>query len=137
MLRHAMGTSTSQKLLVERSVNVDDQNDNGETPLIRSAEGGYLWTPLHKASYCGHLHVAKLLLECGIDVDIWTGKKETPLFLAFSNGKLDVARFLIECGADVYAKNNNGGNPLHAASQQGHLDVVRMLIRLNRHRNCC
>src|SRR5712672_105771 len=72
--------------------------------------------------------IVRFLIECGIDVDIQSGRGETALYLASSSGELDVARFLIEQGADIHTRDNRGWNPLHVESRNGHLDVVRLLL---------
>jgi len=68
------------------------------------------------------------LLECGVDVDIWSRKEETPFFVASRSGMVNILRFLIENNADIHATDEEGWDPLHIASLHGHLDVVRLLV---------
>ena len=85
-------------------------------------------TPLHVASRCGHMKIARRLLGCIADVEAQDKDKETPLHVGSKHGQLKVARMLIERGASMSAQNKDGQAPLHLASQVGRLDVVRMLI---------
>ena len=53
------------------------------------------------ACQCGHVDVARLLIEKDADVGQANNDGSTPLFAAAQNGHVDVARLLIEKGADV------------------------------------
>jgi ankyrin repeat protein len=68
-----------------------------------AAQDGDGWTPLHFASWCGHLDVARLLVEHGADAAAQDRRGSTPLRLASSSGHRDLARFLIEHGANAAA----------------------------------
>ncbi|WP_341816186.1 ankyrin repeat domain-containing protein [Wolbachia endosymbiont (group B) of Elophila nymphaeata] len=86
-------------------------------------------TPLHVAVFNGQLEVAKILVNCGADVNAMsTDWQETPLHMAVQSGKLNVIKFLVEKGADVNAKEERGRAPLHTAAYSGKLDVVKFLV---------
>jgi ankyrin repeat protein len=64
------------------------------------------WSPLLRASRFGHLEVARLLLDRGVDVnakkkDLWTAA----LHLASANGHDKIVELLLERGADVHVLN--------------------------------
>ena len=114
------------------------------------------YTPLHLASYAGHLPIVELLVNNGAKVNIKNGKGErpytwaatqeiktflashgaftltiggvTPFHEASAKGHLsDVTRFVQE-GNDINDKDNYGDTPLHYASRYGHLSIVQYLI---------
>jgi ankyrin repeat protein len=107
------------------------------------------------AKYSGRNDIAALLLERGVELDIFAacmaGAREraveligrqpeligsyshdgwTPLHLACFFGQPALAETLIELGADVNARSRNGmqNMPLHAAAAGRNQDVVRVLL---------
>ena len=88
----------------------------------------YGWTVLCMTSRCGHLEVARLLLEAGADKDKFDHHGQTPLHLASYNGHLEVANLLLQSGADKDQFDHKDKTPLHLASGNGHLEVVRTLL---------
>jgi len=88
-------------------------------------------TPLHYASWNGHLTVVKYLAgQVGATVEAKDNDGDTPLHYASWNGHMTVVQYLVErAGANVEAKNKNGDTPLHCASWYGHgLTVVQYLV---------
>ncbi|KAJ3103600.1 hypothetical protein HDU96_009208, partial [Phlyctochytrium bullatum] len=85
-------------------------------------------TPLHAATFSGHLDVARFLLETGSEIDIRDGRKNTPLFNAALEGHLSLVELLVEKGADIEARGLKGRTSLHNAASGGHLDIARFLI---------
>src|SRR5207247_11263248 len=91
------------------------------------------WTPLHLASFVGHMESARLLLARGADVNARSkstrfAKENTPLHAAAANRQVGVAEILIAHGADVNAKDGSGYTPLAlAADSKNDLLVVILL----------
>ena len=85
-------------------------------------------TPLHLASKCGKMEVARMLLNHGADVTAQNKDGETPLHLASQEGQEEVARMLIEHGANVAAQDKGGWNPLHLVLSAGRVELVRIFI---------
>ena len=55
----------------------------------------FSWSPLHEASWNGHLECVKALLSIGLaPLKSRTNKDETPADLAKANSKKDIAEFL-------------------------------------------
>ena len=55
----------------------------------------FSWSPLHEASWNGHLECVKALLSIGLaPLKSRTNKDETPADLAKANSKKDTAEFL-------------------------------------------
>ncbi|HEY6119814.1 MAG TPA: ankyrin repeat domain-containing protein [Pyrinomonadaceae bacterium] len=73
-------------------------------------------TPLHCATWKGHLDVVKLLLEAGAEVNAHNENSHwgtTPLHAAAHANQAAIAELLINLGADLDAKDLNGQPPLH------------------------
>jgi ankyrin repeat protein len=83
---------------------------------------------LHLASEKGHINVARVLLEHGVDVNARDRNRFTSLHLASKEGHTDVAQFLLEHGVDVNAWGNLRSTALHLASERGRLEVIRLLL---------
>jgi ankyrin repeat protein len=95
---------------------------------VRSRDFGDKWTPLHAASAYGHVEVARVLIEQGVDMAARNDEGYTPLHVASRNGHVDVARFLVEHGADMLVRDNHEATPLHVASVPGRVEVARFLV---------
>lgn len=137
-----------QKLVVQ-GVDVNEDNANGETPLIlASLEGqgevtSYLlqrgarvdarsssgMSPLHAAAYGGHADIAALLIAKGADVNESDNRFQvTPLHLAAEENRVAVAELLLKNGADVKAVERNGYTALTRAGWREHWEIVSMLL---------
>jgi ankyrin repeat protein len=88
------------------------------------------WTPLHLASFFGHLKVAELLLAHNADVLARSRNStgNTPLHAALAGNHKLVAGLLIGRGADVNATDTAGWRPLHLASANNNIDAIKQLI---------
>jgi ankyrin repeat protein len=138
------------EFLIEKEIDVNQQNDDGQNGL-------------HYASRRGHSKIVKLLIEKGIDVNklrkedgynalhiaseegyeeivsILLSQKiieinkqnafgQTALHLASSSGHTNIVKLLIEKGFDAYLQDNNGRKPLEAAIESGHKKIVKFFI---------
>ncbi|KAI9511648.1 ankyrin repeat-containing domain protein [Russula earlei] len=81
------------------------------------------------ASDGGHLHLVRLLLQSGADVESRSKIGSSPLLIASYHGHMDTIRFLLQSGAAARSQNDMGHTPLMMASQNGHRDVVRLLLQ--------
>lgn len=90
--------------------------------------GGFHGSPLHAASYRGHVEMVKLLLEMGADVNLQGGFYGTALQAACAHSRAEVVRQLLEAGADVNAQGGRYGNALQAAAACGSSKIVQQLI---------
>ena len=94
-----------------------------------NAKCGHHGTPLHAASYGGHLEAAHLLVKRKADVTMTNGSKRTALCSAYDGGHLDVMQMLLQNGADVEERYAYSARLLHIASHHGEGDVVELLLR--------
>ena len=94
-----------------------------------NASCGRYGTPLHAASFKGHLDTARLLLDYGADVNSNKGGTP-PLWRAYQGRRLDSMRLLLAHGADVDMQGGDfTGTILHHASSMGRTEVVRLLLQ--------
>ena len=89
---------------------------------------GRLGTPLHAASYSGHLDVVRTLFDHGADVNI-NALGKTPLCAAHTGGHVAVMRLLLEHGANPDVEYVHSGFLFHDASAWGKAEVLRLLLR--------
>lgn len=76
-----------------------------ESPDLLDASNERGSTPLHNASFGGHLEVVKFLLEKGADIEAVNGRGFTPLHFAAYRGHRDVGQLLLDKGANINAVN--------------------------------
>lgn len=73
------------------------------------------WTPLHLASYFGHVQVVAALLEHDALVDVQNDLGDTPLHRAAYTGRLKSVMLLLKHNANVNIKNIEGNYPKNLA----------------------
>lgn len=78
------------------------------SPTVSTHEQSGL-TPLHVASFMGHLSIIVLLLQHGANPNAPTVRSETALHLAARSGQMEVARLLLRNGAQVDARARVSG----------------------------
>ncbi|ERF68305.1 hypothetical protein EPUS_02761 [Endocarpon pusillum Z07020] len=110
------------RLLIEAEVDINYQDQQGETAL-------------HVAARYGHDTCAQLLLEGSGLQKANTELAEytyawTPLFIASVDGNLGVVELLIEAGADVDRVDSSGWTAKEHACLRGHIDVARLLAEV-------
>ena len=95
------------------------------------ANGGVHGTPLHAASWHGHLDAVSLLLDHGADVNLTNEHGRTPLCEAYYGRHLEVMQLLIERGAVVDVQYDDVGLLTHDASYMGETEAIRLLLQHN------
>ena len=136
-------------LLTRGSVDIDQGDPGGATPLMFAAHRGYLrvvrillkkganmfiqtdkgYTAVHSSVREGHLAVTKLLVKAGADLEAATSTGCTPLHTAASRGYPEIASVLIEAGANPNSCMLDGVTPMFAAGTEGHVVVIKVLLR--------
>ena len=91
-----------------------------------------LGSPLHAATYEGHLDIARFLLDLGADPNATNeSMRRTPLCAAYDGGHPEVMRLLLERGAVADVWHSDDERLLHHASYSGNLEVTRLLLQYN------
>jgi ankyrin repeat protein len=86
-------------------------------------------TPLHLALECGHIDIARYLIELGADINLKDKDKASPLHNASYLGNLEIVDLLLKKGAASLNEGNfRGQTPLLYACEKGHADVVARLL---------
>ena len=106
-------------LLIEAGVNLNYQDDQGETAL-------------HVAARFGQGQCARALLQGSRDQKAETDLAEntfgwTPLFIASVDGHINVVELLIKAGADLERLDSSGWTAKEHAALRGHIDIARLL----------
>ncbi len=87
------------------------------------------YTPLHRASYNGHILVVEFLLSKGANVDARTVDGWQPIHCACRWNKATVASLLLQNGALINSQTKGGQTPLHLASSNDRSkDVLELLL---------
>jgi glycerophosphodiester phosphodiesterase len=107
------------KLLVDAGVDINWQDEMGETAL-------------HVAARFGHAECARLLLDGTVDqkVDVELVEKAfawTPLHIASVDGHLQVAELLVAAGAEINKPDASGWTAREHAALRGHMDIAEFL----------
>jgi len=111
------------QVLLEYKVDVNAQDDEGETPLHLTSK-----SESNRPNLDSSLpKIARLLLEHGADVNARRNDCFTALHLAAHRGKVEVVRVLLEHGADVGAKTKKGRSAFQLASGKGGDEIKKLL----------
>lgn len=107
------------ELLVDAGVDINYQDEQGETAL-------------HVAARFGHAQCAEILLAGSVYQKANTELAEstyswTPLFIACVDGHLKVAQLLIEHSADLEKLDSSGWTCKEHAALRGHIAIARLL----------
>ena len=74
-------------------------------------------TPLHVASFCGHLALVNLILDSSTESLEARGQLEgTPLHVACTGKRHEIVKILLGAKAAVDARDESGLRPLHRAA---------------------
>ena len=88
------------------------------------------FTALHLAAFFGKAEAARILLEHGAGVDVYTRNPfaNQPLHAAAAGRHVEVCRVLLAAGADVNATQHGGYTPLHEAAQHGDVEMSELFL---------
>jgi ankyrin repeat protein len=101
------------RLLLDRGARPDARDRNGQTPLMKAAELG--WMPSMEP-----------LMKRGADVNAKDREGVTVLMHAMGNRNLNAVAALIDKGAKVNARDHHGRTPLMVAVERAVHDPVRL-----------
>ncbi|CRK38656.1 hypothetical protein BN1708_007842, partial [Verticillium longisporum] len=134
--------------LVEANADIEATTPDGRRPLFLAIEGSrtevvrFLLahhaltdadaggrTPLHEAASRGNVHIARLLLDYGADIQALSTDERDALFFAVRSQDLAVAQLLLDRGADPDAYlSEDPPTALHLASELCDVEMMRMLL---------
>ena len=86
-------------------------------------------TPLHVASFMGHMAIVQFLIQNGANPDTPNMRGETALHHAARANQTDIMRVLLRNGAQVDARARENQTPLHIAARLGNTDNVLLLLQ--------
>lgn len=88
------------------------------------------FTALHFAAFFGKAEAARLLLEHGAAVGVYTRNRfaNQPLHAAAAGRHVEVCRILLAAGADVHATQHGGFTPLHESAQHGDVEMSELFL---------
>ncbi|XP_071142187.1 uncharacterized protein [Mytilus edulis] len=142
------GDTEALKVCLQNGADIDYQDVDGYTALMRAAEEGHLeicrhlidrgckiditsdygQTALMFAARRGHLEICRLLIDRGCKIDITTEDGWTALMSAAWRGHLEVCRLLIDRGCKIDITERGGYTALHGAAEEGYLQITRCLV---------
>jgi ankyrin repeat protein len=103
-------------------------DDKARATLLRFSNG---MTPLFVAADNGCESAMRLLIECGISINAFDGRKNTPLMKTAMNGKIQGLTFLLSQNALIDAQNESQDTALTLAIKAGHREIVDALLAKN------
>ncbi|XP_034622360.1 kinase D-interacting substrate of 220 kDa isoform X9 [Trachemys scripta elegans] len=145
------------KALLEKCKDVDERNENGQTPLMLAAEQGNLeivqellrkgancnledadnWTALISAAKEGYVDIVAELLNCNVNLEHRDMGGWTALMWASYKGCTKVAELLLEKGANPNVTGQQYSiYPVIWAAGRGHSDIVHLLLQHGAKVNC-
>lgn len=90
------------------------------------------YTPLHRATYNGHIEVMKRLMSAGADVISETNDGWHPLHCACRWNQTEAASLLLQNGGDINAQTKGGQTPLHLAASMRDGGPTLVLLLMHR-----
>ena len=103
------------QLLLDRGVDVNATNIDGDTALMSAAGNGYI-------------KIINLLLDSEANVNAVNKYGSTALTWAVRNRHTKTVNLLLDRSADVNAANKDGITALTLAERNGHTKIVKLLI---------
>lgn len=103
------------ELMVRQHCDVDVQDENGVTALM-------------KAVTKGNFEATQLLLTHDANMEIQSAYSETALVIAVANRQTELVELLVNHGADVNAPGSDGMTPLTEAARKQNLRLLQFLL---------
>jgi ankyrin repeat protein len=124
------------RALLARGASVDAPDDNGSTALHHTAKysvsgDGFILGHLMTASETRQKQeeTARLLLNCGANVDAVDRKGATSLHHSARAGNGHITHLILDHGADINSHDETGMTALHGAAVEGRDAIAAILMR--------
>ncbi|XP_043484103.1 putative ankyrin repeat protein RF_0381 isoform X2 [Leptopilina heterotoma] len=140
------GNAETVKELLQKEININDQDRDGKTILYHAVNAGNLliveeilkYRPdineekyaLHIAVENGHKEIVELLLEpkFGAEINCKNDNGNTPLYVSARKGNTEIFKMLLIKGADINEVNCIQETALSIAAKKGHEEIVKLLL---------
>ena len=141
------GRTSVVSLILDKGADIDAEDEEGRTPLIRAVMNGHVDTVklllerrahieatfeantvLMEAVMQNHEGIVKLLLENGAEKEAKNKSGHTALHLAAASAYVRVVQSLLDAGANIDATDNQGTTPLMSAALRNKLWMVELLL---------
>lgn len=142
------------RLLLSKGANINQQDNDGLSPLQHACQNGYLdivklflsnekvdpnlkhkfdMTALHWACQKGFPEIVQLLIDTGkVDVNSRDDENWTPLHWAIQNCHDDVLNVLLNTkGIEINVRQKDEMTPLHFAASNGNIDGLKALLKVD------
>ncbi|MFC1842219.1 ankyrin repeat domain-containing protein [Candidatus Dependentiae bacterium] len=127
-----MGDLEKAKPLIEKfgpEITFDCRHGNRYKELFGEFRSFVDSTPLHVASFMGHLKIVKYLVEKKqVNINAKDNFSYCSLYYACQEGYIDVAKYLVKKEAKVNRRNKYF-YPFFVACEKGHLEIVKFLVK--------
>ncbi|BAK94788.1 ankyrin repeat domain-containing protein [Tetragenococcus halophilus] len=105
------------KAIVETEYKLDEQNNQGETPLLI-------------ATHNNQVEIAEVLILAGADINLQDHIQDSAYLYAAAQGKMEILSLMLEFShPDQEIYNRFGGNSLIPAAEKGHLENIKLLLQ--------
>lgn len=96
---------------------------------VNTVEEDFGHSPLYKAAITNNdLHMVKLLVENGANINQKDKYGESILYEATAYENIEIVKFLVDNGVDVNIQNNDGCTALHNAIYSERMDIAKILV---------
>ena len=108
--------------LLDRGANIEAVNSEGDRSIHLSVRSSSFPDDLER--------MLELLLERGVDVNVYGSNKEPPLLTVAKQGRAKLVQQLLDNGADILAKDGKfKRSAIEWGALGGHLHVVQLLLK--------
>lgn len=113
------------------SLLVQLENKHGDTAALLKTDAPNGKSALMVASKQGELHLVKLMVRFGADINEVTATGGTPFMFAVLGDHITVADWLYRRGANINARGSNGWSAATIAGAKGQTNMLEWLIESN------